>query len=205
MSELNNPLFNNERDLLERQKEEYKNALMGDVEQIKSQGQEIGKKAAVAGGVLLAGFLVRRLFSGGKKKNKVKPPKVKSPKLKKGKKSKETLPKRDPNATYDEMGYRIDGGYSTESNYHILSSETANHPQDSDKKKTEGGKSFIKSELAQLVTNQLAALAMVYATKKIEEYLNRVPENTDIAPEPAPIKVIEVDSTEYIYPEKDAL
>ncbi|GAB3825589.1 hypothetical protein GCM10028895_35380 [Pontibacter rugosus] len=70
MSELNNPLFDNEREFLERQKEEYKNALMGDVDQIKSQGQEIGKKVAVAGGVLLAGWLVKRMFSGGKKKIK---------------------------------------------------------------------------------------------------------------------------------------
>ena len=70
MSELSNPIFDNEREFLERQKEEYKNALKGDVDQIKTQGQEIGKKAAVAGGVLLAGYLVKRMFSGGKKKDK---------------------------------------------------------------------------------------------------------------------------------------
>ena len=68
MSDLNNPLFDNQREFLERQKEEYKHALMGDVEQIKNQGQEIGKKVAIAGGVVLAGYLIKRMFAGGKKK-----------------------------------------------------------------------------------------------------------------------------------------
>lgn len=68
MSEISNPLFDNEREFLERQKEEYKRALMGDVDQIKSQGQEISKKVAIAGGVLFAGWLLKRAFSGGSKK-----------------------------------------------------------------------------------------------------------------------------------------
>lgn len=201
MSELNNPLFDNERDFLERQKEEYKNALMGDVDQIKSQGQEIGKKVAVAGGVLLAGFLVRRMFSGGKKKNN----NVKPPKLKKEKKSKKTLPKRDPNATYDAMGYRVDRGYTTASNYHAPITKPVSSPLLDKKKKTNVAKSFIKSDVAKLITNQLAAMMMVYVTKKVEEYLNSVPENNDIATEPALMKVTEVETTEYTYPEKDAL
>ena len=70
MSELKNPLFDNERELLERQKEEYKSALMGDVAQLKTQSQEIGKKVAIAGGVLMAGLLLSRMFGGSKKKVK---------------------------------------------------------------------------------------------------------------------------------------
>jgi hypothetical protein len=64
-------------------------------------------------------------------------------------------------------------------------------------------KSFLNSELVQVITQQLAALLMVYISKKVEEYLSSVSENNDIAVKP--IEVTEIETTEYIYPEKDAL
>ena len=192
MSELTNPLFD-ERELLERQKEEYKKALMGDVDQIKNQGQEIGKKVAIAGGVLLAGLLLRRLFGGGGKK-----------KAKNVKHSEKELhishttypPASTPMHDYDSMVHEQEDAYT-------LSSERmphAHHPEHTPPRRGVS-KSFMNSELTQLITHQLAALLMVYITKKVEEYLSSV-KNHDIA---RPIAVTEVHTTEYIIPEEDAI
>ncbi|MFD2246664.1 hypothetical protein [Pontibacter ruber] len=194
MSELSNPLFDNERELLERQKEEYKNALMGDVEQIKSQSQEIGKKVAIAGGVLLAGFLIRRMFSGGEKK--------KTKKVKKGAKDKDlfishtTYPPASATLhDYDSMVHEQEDAYT-------LSSERMHHAHHQ-QPDTGVAKPFMSSELVQMITHQLAALLMVYLTKKVEEYLSSVSKNHDIAARP--IEVTEVQTTEYIIPEEDAI
>lgn len=68
MNELNNPLFEDKKEFLERQKQEYKNALLGDVAELKTQSQEIGKKVLIAGGALAGVWLVSKLFGGNKKK-----------------------------------------------------------------------------------------------------------------------------------------
>ncbi|MCX2740492.1 hypothetical protein [Pontibacter anaerobius] len=208
MSELNNPLFDNERDFLERQKEEYKRALMGDVDQIKSQGQEIGKKAAIAGGVLFAGWLVKRVFSGGSKK-KVKA----SKKVKGGKKGKNDqkgtfvaaaypVHTSTPLINYDSYVHEQEDGYT-------LSSERmphADHGTEDVKKKPEP---FLTSKLSKALQQQVLALLVMYGTKKLEEYLNSVSENNDIAAKPTatePVaEVTELETTEYIVPEKDAI
>lgn len=201
MSELSNPLFEDQRDLLERQKEEYRNALMGDVDQLKSTGQEIGKKVAIAGGVLLAGFFVTRLFGGGKKKDKT---------LKKGKKAKEEEYQHTSHSTslhanagvagYNSMVHDMEDGYT-------LSSENMPHtpaPQHAQQTQNTGvAKGFMNSELAQVISQQLIALLMLYITKKVDEYLSSVSKNNDIAAQP--IEVTEIETTEYIYPEEDAL
>ncbi len=199
MSDLSNPLFDNQREFLERQKEEYKSALMGDVEQIKSQSQEIGKKVAIAGGVLVAGYLVKRLFSGGKKKTE------KLSKAEKAKKKSEPLHVSHSTgsqtyagvAGYDELLHEQGDAYSHSS---------GRVPPASAHQHSTGtvAKSFMNSELVQVLTHQLAALLMVYLTKKVEEYLSSVSKNDDIATR-QPIEVTEIETTEYIYPEKDAL
>ncbi|PSR55179.1 hypothetical protein AHMF7605_17530 [Adhaeribacter arboris] len=74
MNELNNPLFEDRKEFLERQKQEYKNALLGDVAELKTQSQEIGKKVLIGGGALVGIWLVSKLLGGGSKtKKKVKP------------------------------------------------------------------------------------------------------------------------------------
>ncbi|UOQ97986.1 hypothetical protein MUN81_00465 [Hymenobacter sp. 5317J-9] len=72
MSDLQNPLFEEEKEFLERKKLEYERALRGDVEHIKEQSVKVGKVAAV--GVGLAGgiWLITKAF-GGKKKKKHNP------------------------------------------------------------------------------------------------------------------------------------
>ncbi|MBD1397507.1 hypothetical protein H9Q13_10040 [Pontibacter sp. JH31] len=191
MSETMNPLFDNERELLERQKEEYKKALMGDVDQIKTQGQQIGKKVAIAGGVLVAGLLLKSLFSGGSKK--------KSKKLKK----KETSTQPLTYSTSNEGLVDYDSYIHEQEDAYTLSSERMPHASPEQHQSTGMAKSFINSDLAKILTQQLTALLMVYLTKKVEEYLSSVSKNNDIAA--TPIEVTEVETIAYTVPQEDAV
>ncbi|MFT2010401.1 hypothetical protein ACMA1I_17130 [Pontibacter sp. 13R65] len=191
MSESSNPLFKSERELLERQKEEYKNALMGDVDQIKTQSQEIGKKVALAGGVLVAGLLLRRMFSGGGKK-----------KTKKIKGNHTT-----PYPAYPTPAPVLPGPQAAPPGeadiYNNMPSQPMFQAQPAAQPNTGVAKSFMSSELMQVITQQLAVLLMIYISKKVEEYLSSVSKNNDIAVKP--IEVTEIETTEYVYPEEDAL
>ncbi|MCC3156031.1 hypothetical protein LJ737_02225 [Hymenobacter sp. 15J16-1T3B] len=65
MSELHNPLFDDEREFLERQKLEYERALLGDVDHLKEQTSRVGKYVAI-GAALLGGFwLVSKVIGRG--------------------------------------------------------------------------------------------------------------------------------------------
>lgn len=208
MSELSNPIFNNEREFLERQKEEYKSALMGDVDQIKTQGQEIGKKAAIAGGVLLAGVLLKRVFSGGKKK-------IKSVKEnRKSKKSKEKQPVVMPPVStpvidYDSIMHEQEDDYTISSErmhhadteYRDIHREVYTEPEKTESKKSGG---LMDSQLTKVLTQQAVAFLLVYAGKKVEEYLHSISENDDIAAQPV-VEVTEIETTEYIVPKEDAI
>lgn len=189
MSETNNPLFDNERELLERQKEEYKNALMGDVDQIKTQGQQIGKKVAIAGGVLVAGLLLRSMFGGSKKKSK---------KLKKKEAHQYLSHPYSGSGTpgYDSMVHEQEDAYT-------LSSERMPHTPHSSRHSTSAVKGFLDSEIAKFLTQQLTALLLIYLTKKVEEYLSSVSKNNDIAA--TPIAVTEVETIAYTIPQEDAV
>nr|GFD05672.1 hypothetical protein [Tanacetum cinerariifolium] len=72
MTEPNNPLFEDEKEFLERKKLEYERALRGDVEEIKVQTIQIGKVALVGAGVVGGVWLLVKAFSGGKAKKKHK-------------------------------------------------------------------------------------------------------------------------------------
>ncbi|PRY15067.1 hypothetical protein CLV24_103306 [Pontibacter ummariensis] len=198
MSELSNPLFDNEREFLERQKEEYKNALMGDVDQIKAQGQEMGKKAAIAGGVLLAGYLLKCLFSSSDKKKEKKEAKKEKHSKSKHRKASETIPVQAPLvAVTPHLGAQREGSLPTSVR------AVYPHPVQTAPPRQEAKKSFFESDVAKALTQQVVALAMVYATKKLEDYLSGVSENDDIAAKP--IEVTEIETTEYIIPKEDAV
>lgn len=188
MSEVTNPLFDNEREFLERQKEEYRNALMGDVDHLKTQGQEIGKKVAMAGGVLVAGYLLKRAFSGGSKK--------KAKKVKKAKKTEyHAIPVTAQMGDYNSFVHEQEDNYT-------LSSERMPHAERRHDTKDKA-KSFMQSDLAKVISSQVMALLMMYITKKVEEHLNSVSENNDIAA--APVEVDIVETEEYIVPKEDAI
>lgn len=228
MSELTNPLFNNEREFLERQKEEYKNALMGDVDHIKSQGQEYGKKAAMAGGVLLAGYLLKRMISGGASKVKS----IKAEKKKKKAEKKRTtkavspdqryvidIPSSTPIIDYDSLMHEQEDEYTISSERmphaeHIYSTdEYSTHEYNTQedekyeevkKKAKSKSKGLTKSGVGKMLTQQAVAFLLIYAGKKLEEYLHSVSENNDIAAKPV-VEVTEIETTEYIVPKEDAI
>lgn len=66
MTELTNPLFDDEREFLERQKLEYERALQGDVEEIKEKTQTAGKYALIGAGLLGSIWLIKKAFSSKK-------------------------------------------------------------------------------------------------------------------------------------------
>jgi hypothetical protein len=78
MTEPNNPLFEDEKEFLERKKLEYERALRGDVEEIKEQTIHAGKVALVGAGIAGGVWLLVKAFSGGKSKKKHKKHKHKS-------------------------------------------------------------------------------------------------------------------------------
>jgi hypothetical protein len=78
MTEPNNPLFEDEKEFLERKKLEYERALRGDVEEIKVQTIHAGKLALVGAGVAGGVWLLVKAFSGGKHKKKHKKSKHKN-------------------------------------------------------------------------------------------------------------------------------
>lgn len=66
MAELHNPLFEDEKEFLERQKLEYERALLGDVDHIKEKTQEVGKYAAIGVGLLGGIWLISKALRGRK-------------------------------------------------------------------------------------------------------------------------------------------
>jgi hypothetical protein len=72
MSDLQNPIFDDEKEFLERQKLEYKNALMSDVEGLKDQTAHYGKSALLLGGAMAGVWMVSKFIIGSKKKKKKK-------------------------------------------------------------------------------------------------------------------------------------
>ena len=69
MSEPVNPLFDEEKEFLERKKLEYERALRGDVEHIKDQTTQVGKLALVGAGIVGGIWLLSKAF-GGRKRSK---------------------------------------------------------------------------------------------------------------------------------------
>ena len=68
MAELTNPLFEDEKEFLERQKLEYERALLGDVEEIKEKTQQVSKYVAIGAGVIGGIWLLSKAFGGKKDK-----------------------------------------------------------------------------------------------------------------------------------------
>lgn len=64
MAELHNPLFEDEKEFLERQKLEYERALLGDVDNIKEKTQQVGKYAAIGAGILGGIWLIAKAVRG---------------------------------------------------------------------------------------------------------------------------------------------
>lgn len=106
-----------------------------------------------------------------------------------------------PYIDYDSYVHEQEDSYT-------LSSEQMPHaePTEASKKKAKG---FLSSDVGKAIQQQVLVLALAYAAKKLEEYLQSVSENNDIAARPTAaepvVEVTEIETTEYIVPEKDAI
>ncbi|WP_181304875.1 hypothetical protein [Rufibacter sp. XAAS-G3-1] len=196
MSELTNPLFDDPREFLERQKEEYKNALLSDVTDLKDQGQQIGKSVAIAGGVLAGIYLLSRAFGRGKEdkpKKKKKGSRLENPARFKGAEDRDWI-STIPDVEDDEPLYSaIERTYP--SVYHpATGTVAAAYSRVKNKKRkpeTSGLKAFFQSDLFKILEQQLAALAMVYLTKLVEQHL----QSSATAPHPNPTQPLLVENT----------
>jgi hypothetical protein len=72
MSDLQNPLFDEEKEFLERKKLEYERALRGDVEHIKEKSVQAGKVVAVGAGLAGSIWLITKAFSSRKSKSQTR-------------------------------------------------------------------------------------------------------------------------------------
>ena len=72
MSELLNPIFDEEKEFLERKKLEYERALLGDVNEIKEKTVQVGRVALVGAGLAGGIWLISKAFGKKKRKSKAK-------------------------------------------------------------------------------------------------------------------------------------
>ncbi|RNI26927.1 hypothetical protein [Rufibacter latericius] len=177
MSELNNPLFDDPREFLERQKEEYKNALLSDVTDLKDQSQKVGKNLAIAAGVVGGIYFLSRAFGKGKDakpKKKKKSNRLENPARFKGAEDRAWI-SSIPEVEDDEPIYSaIERTYPAF--YHPNTGTVAASPRRfQHKEETSGLKAFFQSDLFKILEQQLAALLMVYLTKVVEEHLHTQP------------------------------
>lgn len=157
MSDSTNPIFDSEKEFLERQKEEYKNALLGNVEEIKDRSQRIGKKVLLAGGALVGLYGMYRLTkmirsNTGDNDNPYYLSEKKAQRIKSGR----------PRGSYDYAGSYEDEG---EENYDRPSRNGTSHGN------TSLSKSLAQSDLFKMISSQVSALILVLLTRKLEEYM----------------------------------
>lgn len=195
MSDLNNPLFENQKEFLERQKQEYKNALLSDVTDLKTQSQQIGKTILIAGAGLAGVWMIGSMFRG-KKKDKApkglnaKPAYLALPAAGASTLSASEVVNADGSLNYaDALSHTQTGAHA---NYYQPTAETSS--------KEKKSSSFFQSDMGKALSQQITAFALVYLTKKIEEYLVDS-KNTDIAAS----KETETKDIDFSYHEEDAV
>ena len=195
MSELTNPLFEDQKEFLERQKQEYKNALLNDVSVLKNKSQQVGKTVLIAGGALAGLWMIGSMFSGKKK----------GPKRLKGRKAPLLLSPPAYRSADDVV--QPDGSLDYASALHQDPAQTtgqyANTQQAGAQQPSAGGsiaQAFFQSDMAKAITQQVTAFVLVYLSKKAEEYL-QMPKNTDIAASEEP----ETKDIDFSYHEEDAV
>lgn len=169
MSELNNPLFDDPREFLERQKEEYKNALLSDVADIKNQSQQIGKNIAIGAAVLGGIYLLSRALNGNKEeKAHKKRLKRLNPAKFKGAEDRawiSSIPEvEDDEPLYSTMERTYPAVYHPTTGTVVAPAPRQKEPS--------AFKAFLQSDLFKMIEQQLATMLMVYVTKLIEQHLS---------------------------------
>lgn len=194
MSELNNPLFDDQKEFLERQKQEYKNALLNDVNQLKNKSQQVGKTVLIAGGALAGIWFIGSMFRSKKK----------GPKRLKGRNAPLLLnpPAYRPAEGVVQPDGSLDYSHALHQDPNQTAGQHANNQAHAQQAADGGGliQSFFQSEMAKALTQQVTAFLLVYLSKKAEEYLH-MPKNTDIAASSEP----ETKDIDFSYHEEDAV
>jgi hypothetical protein len=180
MSELHNPLFENQKEFLERQKQEYKNALLSDVHDLKAQSQKVGKTLLIAGGALAGVWMISTLFRSKKKNNDLNPA------------SHRALPAPVTATGLDDAGLAYSQTVNPQPVYPGTSYPAPSALQ-------EMTRTFLQSDLAKAIGQQLTAFLLVYITKKIEEYLHQSQMTLTPAAEP------ETRDIDFSYHQEDAV
>jgi hypothetical protein len=191
MSELNNPLFENQKEFLERQKEEYKNALLSDVTELKTQSQKVGKTVLIAGGAIAGVWFLSSMLRGKKKEKSTK-------KLKAGRKVL-SLPAAGSTMSADAV-VNPDGSI----NYQEALNQEPVYPTNNSNRRPTGPEehgfayNLLHSDMAKALSQQLTAFLLIYLTKKIEEYVSK---ETDVVSSKDP----EIRDIDYSFHEEDAV
>ncbi|WP_026462281.1 hypothetical protein [Adhaeribacter aquaticus] len=194
MSEIHNPLFESQKEFLERQKEEYRNALLSDVSEIKNQSQQVGKTVLMAGGALAGVWLITSMFKGKKKR-----------KASKGLKAAPTYKTLPLNAAHISDAHIVneDGSINYADVFHdpVVSSTGFHQPVAEEPSVVkETAKGFFQSEMGKAISQQVTAFVLIYLTKKLEEYLQE-PKNADIATSTE----AGVKETDFSHPQENAI
>ena len=202
MAELHNPLFENEKEFLERQKLEYERALLGDVDHIKAKTVRVSKIALVGAGVAGGIWLIAKAFSGKSDK------KANQKKLTTKNRKKRLTAATEAGAMADDLGFSRSPdapGRRTQADpnvYHTDSETAAASPVEqrfnsynsyaADHEQTPSGgtsslvaeafHSFMQSDTGKMLIAQTTAVLMAYAAKKVGEYFPM--KNSDLASTP---------------------
>ncbi|QNH62240.1 hypothetical protein [Hymenobacter sediminicola] len=222
MAELTNPLFEGEKEFLERQKLEYERALLGDVEEIKEKTQQVSKYVAIGAGVLGGIWLLSKAFGSSKKPQR---------ELAGGSRPRRTLRKAHTTATdvasSDDLGFGVgqhhaDRGQQHASHervhiapdvYHAsaLSSDdpfepvnagampmsrpvTVSHSDEASSIMASAFRSFLQSDTGKMLVAQATAVLMAVVAKKMSEYLPMI-KNPDLATSPTEPETRDIDFT----------
>ena len=220
MAELTNPLFEGEKEFLERQKLEYERALLGDVEEIKEKTQQVSKYVAIGAGILGGVWLLSKAF-GSKK------PKRELPSGSRPRRALRKPPTVADAATDDDRGFGVKQHHSDRGQQHA-SHERAHiapdvyhasalnaddpfepvnaapvtmtrpmnvsHSDEASSIMASAFRSFLQSDTGKMLVAQATAVLMAVVAKKLNEYLPML-KNPDLATSPREPETRDIDFT----------
>ena len=172
-SNTDNPLFHDRKELLERQSQEYKHALMGEVQVLKHKSQDVGKKVLLAGGALVLTYALAKALQSRSKSSSPNQQKLLVYKGKKNKKKK----LNEPYALYEDLTTRTASAFDVSDAHY---SDLAESAQQSTHATAQPAQTTVKVEQKEslakdimgIVGRHLTAYLVILGTRKLEEYLN---------------------------------
>ncbi|SHK14592.1 hypothetical protein [Hymenobacter psychrotolerans] len=220
MAELTNPLFEDEKEFLERQKLEYERALLGDVEEIKEKTQQVGKYVAIGASVLGGVWLLSKAFGSKKPKHELAEPRRGRRALRKPLRPEASLPTGD-DLGFGSFQHHADRGQQpiheradiAPDVYHASASGAddpfqpvgpeasltaagpyATHSDEASSILASTFRAFLQSDTGKMLVAQATAVLMAVVAKKLSEYLPVI-KNPDLASSPAEPETRDIDFT----------